>query len=66
MSKSEKKSPDGQITVPFSFILPEEEADKCFAAMQILGDRATSIVYAAVISAAYPPNEDAQSAQSAA
>jgi hypothetical protein len=66
MSKSEKKaSSDGLITVPYSFILPKEEADKFFAAMQILGDRASSIVYAAVISAAYAPEEQAQS-QSAA
>jgi hypothetical protein len=61
MSKSEKKSPDGQITVPLSFTLREEEADKFFAAMQILGDRAREIVYAAVMSAAYPPEEQAQS-----
>ncbi len=67
MSKSKKKaSPDGQITVPLSFILPKEEADKFFAAMQILGDRATNIVYAAVISAAYPSTTPAQSAQSTA
>jgi hypothetical protein len=66
MPKSEKASRDGLITVPYSFILPEEEADKFFVAMQILGDRATNIVYAALISAAYPSTTPAQSAQSTA
>jgi hypothetical protein len=69
MPKSNKKKvrTDGHITVPFSFILPEKEADKFFGAMQILGeDRASEIAYAAVISAAYPSTTPAQSAQSTA
>jgi hypothetical protein len=66
LPKSEKESRDGQITVPLSFTLPKEEADKFFAAMQILGDRATNIVYAAIVSAAYPSTMPAQSAQSTA
>jgi hypothetical protein len=66
MSKSEKESRDGQITVPLSFILPKEEADKFFEALKVLGDRATVIVYAAVMAAAYPSTTPAQSAQSTA
>jgi hypothetical protein len=66
-SKSKKKpSRDGLITVPYSFTLPEAEANKFLEAVSILGDRATNIVYAAVISAAYPSTMPAQSAQSTA
>lgn len=67
LSKSEKKaSRDGLITVPYSFTLPEEEADKFLEAVSILGDRATDVVYAAVMSAAYPSTTPAQSAPSTA
>jgi hypothetical protein len=67
LSKSKKKaSRDGLITVPYSFTLPEEEADKFLEAVSILGDRATDIVYAAVMSAAYPSTTPAQSAPSTA
>ena len=67
ISKSAKKaSRDGLITVPYSFTLPEEEADKFLEAVSILGDRATDIVYAAVMSAAYPSTTPAQSAPSTA
>jgi hypothetical protein len=68
MSKSDakKESPDGQVTVSFSLILPEEGADKFLGAMRILGDRATIIVFAAVMSAAYPSTTPGQAAQSTA
>jgi hypothetical protein len=67
LSKSEKKaSRDGQVTVSLSFIKPQDEADKFTEAMRILGDRATEIVYAAVMSAAYPSTTPAQSAPSTA
>ena len=66
VSKSAKPNPDGSVTVPLSFVLSEKEADKFLAAMRILGDRATSVIYDAVIAAAYPPKKPAQSAQSTA
>lgn len=66
LSKSEKESRDGQVTVSLSFIKPQDEADRFLEAMRILGDRATAIVYAAVMSAAYPSITPVQSAQSAA
>jgi hypothetical protein len=67
ISKSAKKaSRDGQVTVSLSFIKPQDEADKFTEAMRILGDSATDIVYAAVMSAAYPSTTPAQSAPSTA
>jgi hypothetical protein len=65
-SKSDNVNPDGQIAVPLSFIMPQGEADKFLEAMRILGDRATVVVYEAVISAASQSTTPAQPTQSAA
>lgn len=62
MSKSAQSNPDGKVTVPLSFILPEKEAEKFIAAMQLLGDKATSIIYDAILTAARSRKKPAQPA----
>ncbi len=62
MSKSAQASPDGKVTVPLSFVLPDKEAEEFIAAMQLLGDKATSIIYNAVVVAARTHKKPAQPA----
>ena len=64
VSKSAKPNSDGKVTVPLSFVLPEREAAEFLAAMKTLGDKATSIIFNAVVAAAHPPKKPAQSAPS--
>jgi hypothetical protein len=53
LSKSSKATPsDGKITVPLSFVLRQDEADKFVAAMKVLGDDAQAVIYNAVTNAA--------------
>lgn len=62
MSKSAKANPDGKVTVPLSFVLPDKEAEEFMAAMQLLGDKATGIIYDAVLTAARAHKKPAQPA----
>ncbi len=53
LSKSSKATPsDGKVTVPLSFVLRQDQADKFVAAIKILGDEAPAVIYNAVTSAA--------------
>ena len=53
LSKSSKATPsDGKVTVPLSFVLRQDEADKFVAAIKVLGDEAPAIIYDAVTNAA--------------
>jgi hypothetical protein len=65
MSRSVQPRTDGQVTVPLSFVLAEKEAEEFIAAMQLLGDKATSIILDAVLTAARSHKKPTQSVATA-
>jgi len=62
LSKGVTSNSNGRVTVPLSFVLVQKEADEFIAAMNILGDKATVVIYDAVIKAAQSHKKPVQAA----